>query len=78
MIDTVDDFITKLFLRDQEATEEESIKLLWASVDHLKRFGVTWDMKRNATSGDAEIVLNVEKIPALQQRTVYYEKSAGE
>ena len=54
-----------------DETEEESIELFWAQVDFLKCYGLTYTLTRNAVTDDAEIVLNVEKIPALQQRTVY-------
>jgi hypothetical protein len=69
----VDGFITDLYLLEPEATEAESIKLFWAAIDELERFGVTWKLRSNAVTGDAEIALNVEKVPALHHRTVYQE-----
>lgn len=78
VIDTVDDFITALMLREPQATEAEAIKLLWCAIDHLERFGVTWEFIRNAATDGASIILDIEKVPALQRRTVYYLKSENE
>jgi hypothetical protein len=77
-VPNVDDFITTLHLAEPEIAEAEAIKLLWAAIDEMARFGVRYEIKRNAVTGYPELVLEIEKVPALQSRTVYRVKSPNE